>query len=919
MDAASPAAWPPLPFKQFRTYPSYVLLPSFRFLDGYRPAYSLIASKRRQAIPHCRRARRSEQGVAQIFRDLMRYPGSDSYIGHIFKVINLINQVNYTRFLPLFHLIALIRSSFVGNPYARKLGYISLLLPNFNDIFIGSKDKYMNFETSPAKDLGKSQAETFQAKKEDLEKVKSIIEENFGPEAISRETVMEMLDIRREIKEEIERNGFLADLDDASKGRIRSLAALIRDPKSTNEKIGGISGETPEEMRVEYTDGHSEPLSPDDFELLDSLNLYFDSYRLAHNAAQFRKNVKEAETAIIEDNKAHKANFYSPGEKEEAIIPLLQEKYQQAGFSQDEIKELVKTCDLKGLAELPIHEIKAMNKIKEVFSRFMDGDKSKYIGLSAALMVPAFIDGYAPILFANAFRNNTFELEQIILFSLASLGSAGLNHAIQGRYKDFLNQNFSKEGGISEEASRNITELPADEAKKFGNETVKERTKAGISGYEKIFQSISFEVIPAITTVITSAVVLTDRSPMMAAGAIVGSGIVVALNKYLTKKTRFWEKQGAGQRDSEEAVKKLDEQLSAHMEVILAGEKDRFFKEIKSSLEKNKASESEVRFLNVIQDNFYRFGSAINWTLLGLAGMLAGGSSDKVIAAILYSANFSRGIEDIMRSHKVLLEAARDITQMELMFNGHAQEEAENEKSRIAIEDVKGNDISLEHVKVEIGNKKILDDISLHIPAGAMTYIEGASGAGKTTLMKVISGYYRPNFGEVRLGDTAVEDIKKSGKGSIYDHIAYLSQFPYLFDDTIKNNLKFGQKGEISDQQIKEALKEVRLDKRFGNLNEAISGGAGDTGTASGGEASRLGLARILLKLRSGGAKIVFLDEPTASVDKQTKKEIADIINAEKAKRPETTFIIISHDEKFVELLDCTQKIEMENGRIIEG
>jgi ABC-type transport system involved in cytochrome bd biosynthesis fused ATPase/permease subunit len=184
--------------------------------------------------------------------------------------------------------------------------------------------------------------------------------------------------------------------------------------------------------------------------------------------------------------------------------------------------------------------------------------------------------------------------------------------------------------------------------------------------------------------------------------------------------------------------------------------------------------------------------------------------------------------------------------------------------------------------------------------------------------MKIISGYYQPSSGEVKFGDVPVENIKKTGEESIYNKIAYLSQFPYLFDDSLRNNLKFGLKTEIKDEQIMETLNEVGLSKRFNNLDEKIFGGSGDAGKTSGGETSRIGLARVLLKIRSSDSKLVFLDEPTASVDQDTKQDIAEIINNEKAKRPETTFIVISHDEKFVEMLDCSIRVEMERGKIIE-
>jgi len=255
---------------------------------------------------------------------------------------------------------------------------------------------------------------------------------------------------------------------------------------------------------------------------------------------------------------------------------------------------------------------------------------------------------------------------------------------------------------------------------------------------------------------------------------------------------------------------------------------------------------------------------------------------------------------------------------MDLMFNGYAEEEKEKEKDRVGMDEVNGGSIDLKDVSVEFNNKKILDNINLNIPKGSMAYIGGASGAGKTTLMKIVAGYYRPTAGEVKFGDTNMEKIKKSGQDSIYSKIAYLSQFPYILDGSIKNNLLFGIQEEVNDDKVREVLEEVGLSKRFKNLNEKLSGGRGDEGVTSGGESSRIGLARTLLKIRNSDSKIVFLDEPTASVDEETADEIAKIINQEKQNKPDVTFIVISHDKNFVRKLNCDINVNMKEGKIID-
>ena len=700
----------------------------------------------------------------------------------------------------------------------------------------------MNFEKNIIEDLTKTQKESFSEKKEKLDSVKDVLQEKFEQENLPKDLVLEMINIRKEIKDKIEEENFVDSLDESVDNRIKLLMAEIYNPELKEEagEIEEIIENKEGRVEIIFKDGKKEVLGNNETELLSSLRLYFDSYRLAHNASKFRANINEIKSGIIKDSQDRKLNFYSEKEKKEEVLSGLQEKYEKAGFSEKELKELIKFCDLKDLDDLPIHEIKIMSKIQDIFSRFMKGDKAKYIGLSAALMIPAFIQGYAPMLFADAFKNNTTDINQIILFSLASVGGAGLSALIQKQYKDFVNKNYQKDGGVSEFTAKNLTEMPPNETKKFGLETVKHRASEGRNSYENVLNTFSFNILPAVTTLTTSAAMLYGKSPILAAGTALASGLTITLDKYFQKAGRFWEKERSAERTSEQMAKKLNEQLNAHMEVILAGEKEKFFNEIREFIEKEKIAQSEKGFFKVLEEAYFRFANSINLTLLGVTSLLAGGAPDKMIAAVLYSGNFNRGIQDLLSAKRSLLRSLRNIMQMELMFNGYAKEEEEKEKDRIGISSIKNNDINLKDVNVELDNKKILDNVNLNIPSGSMVYLQGASGAGKTTLMKIISGYYQPSSGEVKFGDVPVENIKKTGEESIYNKIAYLSQFPYLFDDSLRNNLKFGLKTEIKDEQIMETLNEVGLSKRFNNLDEKIFGGSGDAGKTSGGETSQL-------------------------------------------------------------------------------
>jgi ABC-type multidrug transport system fused ATPase/permease subunit len=732
--------------------------------------------------------------------------------------------------------------------------------------------------------------------------LKTSVQEIFGASEIPEGIRERVLGLRQEIKQAIAESEYLDAFDARIEKEISELADTILSHELSR---GSVTGLDAREAQKE--------------ELIDSLRVYLDSYRLAHNAARFRKNVVDLQDGILKEHQARSLNFYAEDEKQSALADRVFKKYETAGFTKEEITELVATCHLERLDALEIQDLKIIEKIGSVFSRFMGGDKTRYVGLSAALMVPAVIEGYAPSVLADAFRENSIDLTQVGLFALLTSVAAGGSAFLQKQFKEFLDKNFAKEDGFGQYIAEGVAEFPGTEIGVFGAEKIKRRLAEAKSSYERVLRKISFDIVPAAVTLATSAAVLYQRSPALAAGTVVGTGMMMAVDHYVNKKGKFWDKRRRAKEEAERVSEKMNELLNAHMEVILSGEKDRFTADMEDLLSKERVALSDKTFMDVIRDRVGEITQMVNFVIAAMAAYIAGGTSDKFIAALMYSGRFHEGIATMLSAKQDLLDSLRDIVQMEVMFNGYAAEEKEKEKDRVGVSSLEHHDILLSGVEVTFGEKQILGSIDVNIPSGSFVSLEGISGSGKTTLLKVLAGYYRPTAGEVSLGDQSMENLKKSGPDSVYSKIAYLSQFPYVVDSDVRSNLTFGIQGDVSDDEMREVLQQVGLDTRFSNLRERLVGGRGDMGTASGGETSRIGLARTLLKMRKNGAKIVFLDEPTASVDEKTAAEIAKILNEEKKRGPEVTFIVISHDKHFREQLEITQKVQLGHGKLVGG
>ncbi len=215
-------------------------------------------------------------------------------------------------------------------------------------------------------------------------------------------------------------------------------------------------------------------------------------------------------------------------------------------------------------------------------------------------------------------------------------------------------------------------------------------------------------------------------------------------------------------------------------------------------------------------------------------------------------------------------------------------------------------DLTAEHIDFAYGEKKIIDDVSVTIPQNTTTAIVGPSGGGKTTLCHLLSRFWDVDSGAVTLGG---RNIKEYSMDALMRNFSFVFQNVYLFQDTIANNIRFGQPDASMDAVIA-AAKKAKCHDFIMALPDGYDTVIGESGgTLSGGERQRLSIARAIMK----DAPIIILDEATANVDPENEQELLSALDElTRAK----TIIMIAHRLKTVQHAD--QILVIDQGKIVQ-
>ncbi len=229
------------------------------------------------------------------------------------------------------------------------------------------------------------------------------------------------------------------------------------------------------------------------------------------------------------------------------------------------------------------------------------------------------------------------------------------------------------------------------------------------------------------------------------------------------------------------------------------------------------------------------------------------------------------------------------------------------EEQEHAAENVAFADHNLAIKDVSFGyhaDQEILHGVSLSSPQNSMTALVGPSGSGKSTIAKLIAGFWDVSRGTITMGG---HDLKEIPLAQLYDQVAFVSQDNYLFDDTVRENIRMGRR-DASDAEVEAAAHAAGCDGFIAELASGYDTMVGGGGAhLSGGERQRIAIARAMLK----NAPIVILDEATAYIDPENEAVIQKAVNA---LVKDKTVIVIAHRLSTITDADCIAVVN--DGRI---
>ena len=419
-------------------------------------------------------------------------------------------------------------------------------------------------------------------------------------------------------------------------------------------------------------------------------------------------------------------------------------------------------------------------------------------------------------------------------------------------------------------------------------------------------QSVT-QLFSGIINVVGMLIAMLLLSPILTLIGMITVPLIFIVTKTLAKKTqRFFVKQ---QNELGSLNGYIEEMVSGQKVVLLFSEEEKVKKEFSEINERLTKSAIIAQGVSSFMGPINNFINNISYLIISVAGgyLILKGSTitvGVVFSFLLYMRNFTRPINEIMNLFNTIQSA---LAGAERVFEVIDEEQEKDKDEAVDIDNIEGH-VELKDVTFSYTNgKEILKNVSLEAKKGEIIAIVGPTGAGKTTIVNLLTKFYDIDSGEMLIDGKNIDEITRE---SLRKTVAMVLQDTYLFSETVSENIRYGRL-DASDEEVIEAAKMADAHHFIKQLPQGYDTVLSDNGgNLSQGQRQLLAIARAILS----NASILILDEATSSIDTRTEVLIQNAML--KLMEGKTTFVIA---HRLSTIKNADKILALKDGEIIES
>lgn len=428
----------------------------------------------------------------------------------------------------------------------------------------------------------------------------------------------------------------------------------------------------------------------------------------------------------------------------------------------------------------------------------------------------------------------------------------------------------------------------------------------GSKGIEFLLRFAAFEIVPVLVELIAVGIVLWVTFGLLYALVTVTTVIIYIIYTIKVTEWRIGIRRQMNIADENASTKAIDSLLNFETVKYFNSEKieaDRFDNAMKSYEDSAVKARASLSVVNIGQGAIIAIGLFL---IMGMAGEDIASEKMSIGDFVVVNTFLLQLYLPLNFLGFVYREIRQSLLDIGRMFALVDEMPDIVDKQNAYDLDVHSGKIEFKNIKFSFGNRVILKNLNFVVNPGHKVAIVGPTGAGKSTISKLLFRFYDPSSGAISIDNQNIKNVTQS---SLRSNIGVVPQDTVLFNDTIKYNISYSKPG-ASIEEINKAAKLSSIDRFIANLEIGYDTIVGERGLKlSGGEKQRVAIARALLKK----PKIFIFDEATSALDSKTEKSIEKSL---KKLSNKNTTLVIAH--RLSTIIDADKIIVLENGTIAE-